>query len=258
MTEHARTDGPLADVIAEARRLLGAAAREQVTIRLLGGVAIALLAHDPIPERLRRSYGDIDLVARREDTPRTRALLERLGYTANRRFNNLHGARRLLYYDEANGRQLDVFVGAFRMCHELELAGRLELAPETLTPADLLLTKLQVVEINRKDLVDAITLLHACPVVERMRAGAAELDLERLSDVAGRDWGWYTTLTDNLGRIPSAVAETLDGADAALVLQRAETIHAALDQAPKSLAWKVRAGVGRRVRWYELPEEMEQ
>src|SRR5260370_36125273 len=134
----------------------------------------------------------MDWVAGREDTPRTRALLERLGYSANRRFNNLQRARRLLYYDEANGRQLDVFVGAFRMCHELELAGRLELAPETLTPADLLLSKLQVVEINRKDLVDAITLLHACPVVERMRAGAAELDLERLSDVAGRGWGRYT------------------------------------------------------------------
>src|SRR5260370_9507835 len=164
----------------------------------------------------------MDWVAGREDTPRTRALLERLGYSANRRFNNLQRARRLLYYDEANGRQLDVFVGAFRMCHELELAGRLELAPETLTPADLLLSKLQVVEINRKDLVDAITLLHACPVVERMRAGAAELDLERLSDVAGGGWGWVTTLTAQLGGSPPAGGEGRERRGAGLWAQPSE------------------------------------
>ncbi len=254
MSEHAPTNTPLADITAEARRLLEAADRERVTIRLLGGVAIALVARGRIPEPLRRTYGDIDLVTRREDAPRLRALLESLGYTANRRFNSLHGAHRLLYYDEANGRQLDVFVGAFKMCHELDLNGRLQLASETLTPADLLLTKLQIVEINRKDLLDAVTLLHACPVTERAQPGA--IDLERLAEVAGKDWGWYTTLTDNLARIPPVVAETLDGEDAARVLQRTEAIRAALERAPKSLGWKMRASIGRRVQWYELPEEV--
>jgi hypothetical protein len=254
MTEHAPVAAPLADVTAEAHRLLEAASREQVIIRLLGGVAIALLARGPIPEPLRRGYGDIDLVTKREDAPRLRVLLEGLGYTANRRFNSLHGARRLLYYDEANGRQLDVFVGTFKMCHEVDLGGRLRLVPQTLTPADLLLTKLQIVEINRKDLLDTITLLHECPLTEHAQPGA--IDLERLSDVAGKDWGWHTTLTDNLARIPPVVAGTLDGADAALVLRRVETIRLALERAPKSLGWRVRAGIGRRVPWYELPEEV--
>jgi len=254
MSEHTSTTTPLADITDEARRLLQAADREQVTIRLLGGVAIALLARGPIPEPLRRTYGDLDLVTRREDVPRLRTLLEGLGYTANRRFNSLHGAHRLLYYDETNCRQLDIFVGAFKMCHELDLNGRLQLAPETLTPADLLLTKLQIVEINRKDLLDAITLLHACPVTEKLQPGA--IDLVRLTEVASKDWGWYTTLADNLARIPPIVAETLEGADTALVTQRAETIRTALEQAPKSLRWKLRAGIGRRVQWYELPEEV--
>jgi hypothetical protein len=254
MTEHAPIDAPLADVTAEARRLLEAASREQVTIRLLGGVGIALLAHGPIPKPLRRTYADIDLVTKREDAPRLRTLLEKLGYTANRRFNSLHGAHRLLYYDETNGRQLDVFVGTFKMCHELDLGGRLQLASETLTPADLLLTKLQIIEINRKDLLDAITLLHQCPVTKRAQPGA--IDLERLTAVAGKDWGWYTTLTDNLARIPSVVAETLGGVDAVHITQRTEAMRAALEQAPKSLGWKMRAGIGRRVQWYELPEEV--
>ena len=254
MSEQTPSQAPLADIAAEARRLLEAASREQVTIRLIGGVAIALLAQGPIPEPLRRSYGDIDLVTRREDVPRLRALLEGLGYTANRRFNSLHGAHRLLYYDEVNARQLDIFVSAFKMCHELDLNGRLQLAPQTLAPADLLLTKLQIVEINRKDLLDAITLLHKCPVTEQAQPGA--IDLARLAEVAGKDWGWYTTLTDNLARIPPVVAETLEGTDAALIVQRVEAIRAALEQAPKSLGWKMRAGIGRRVQWYELPEEV--
>ena len=193
MSEPAPSAAPLADATAEARRLLEAASREQVTIRLLGGVAIALLAYRPIPEPLRRTYGDIDLVTKREDAPHLRVLLEKQGYTANRRFNSLHGAHRLLYYDETNGRQLDVFVGAFKMCHELDLNGRLQLAPETLTPADLLLTKLQIVEINRKDMLDAITLLHECSVTERMQPGTIDLgaidrgDGQRLGLVHHRD-----------------------------------------------------------------------
>ncbi len=254
MSEPAPSDAPLADVTAEARRLLEAASREQVTIRLLGGVAIAVLAYGPIPEPLQRTYGDIDLVTKREDIPRLRMLLERHGYAANRRFNSLHGAHRLLYYDETNSRQLDVFVGVFKMCHELDLNGRLQLTPETLTPADLLLTKLQIVEINRKDMLDAITLLHECSVTERIQPGT--IDLERLIEVTGKDWGWYTTVTDNLARIPTIAVETLDDADAALVVQRTEMIRAALEQAQKSLGWKVRAGIGRRVQWYELPEEV--
>src|SRR5262249_8749084 len=186
---------------------------------------------------------------------RLRAMLEGCGYAANRRFNRLHGAQRLLYYDEINTRQLDVFIGTFKMCHELDLSARLELAPETLTPSDLLLTKLQIVEINRKDLLDAITLLCVCPVTAEARPGA--IDLERLSAVTSRDWGWYTTLIDNLARIPPAAAETLGDA-AVRITERVATLRAALEQAPKSLGWKLRAGVGRRVPWYELPEEVGQ
>jgi hypothetical protein len=282
MTHDQDTSAPLPDVIAEARRILDAANREQVTIRLLGGVAIALLAGGTLPSSLRRTYGDIDVVISREHASSARALLERLGYVANRRFNNLHGAHRLLYYDEANTRQLDVFVGAFKMCHELDLGARLLLAPETLPPADLLLTKLQIVEINRKDLNDTILLLHTCAVSPSLTPSLtpgttpsltpgttpsltpgttpsttpAVIDLERITSVTSKDWGWHTTLADNLARIPPVVAETLAGTDAALVLERVEAIRAALEQAPKSLGWKMRAGIGRRMPWYELPEEV--
>jgi hypothetical protein len=246
--------GPLADVEAEAERILAAATVERVTVRLLGGVAIARHRHGPVPEALRRSYADIDLVVQRHHDRPLRMTLERLGYEPNRRFNSLHGDRRLLFYDHTNGRQLDVFVGQFQMCHTLELNDRLALDPATLCPTDLLLTKLQVQEITHKDLVDSVTLLHEHEIAPDDRGDT--LGLDRLVELTSREWGWYTTVSDNLARLVPAADELLDPDAAAVVADRIAGIAAAITSAPKSLRWRARARLGRRVPWYELPEEV--
>ena len=241
-------------VESEATRLLEAAGREGLPMRVLGGVAITILARQSLPKPLQRTYADIDLVIKREDGPRARSLFVALGYEADRSFNSLHGSRRLLFHDIANSRRLDVFVGVFKMCHELDLEGRLELVPLTLAPADLLLTKLQIVELNQKDLLDIVSLLHVCGVGDTARSDT--IDLPRLAVVTGGDWGWYTTVSDNLARVAPAAAELLVAGDAAVVAGRVDAIQQAIERAPKSLAWKVRARVGRRLQWYELPDEV--
>jgi len=109
--------------------------------------------------QLQRSYADIDIVIGRKDGRAAKTALLELGYLPNERFNALRGDRRMLFYDTVNGRQLDVFVGTFDMCHKLDLSDRLTLLPGTLSIADLFLTKLQSVEINTKDLVDVAQLL---------------------------------------------------------------------------------------------------
>ena len=234
--------------------MLDAAGREGLPLRVLGGVAIAILARQSLPQPLQRTYADIDLVIKHADGPRARSLLVTLGYEADRSFNSLHGSRRLLFYDLANSRRLDVFVGVFKMCHELELESRLELVPLTLAPSDLLLTKLQIVELNQKDLIDIVSLLHLCGVGDQARPDT--IDLPRLTFVTSGDWGWYTTVSDNLGRVASAAAELLIADEAAVVAGRVEAIRQAIERAPKSLAWKLRARVGRRLQWYELPDEV--
>lgn len=245
---------PLADVEREALHVVEAARVEGFPVRILGGVAIGILARRPLPERLRRAYADIDLAVGRADGGRARTVLTALGYEADRGFNSLHGSRRLLFYDTANGRRMDVFVGVFKMCHELELTGRLELVQNTLSPADLLLTKLQIVELNQKDLIDVVTLLHACALGDRPRIDT--IDLPRVELVTGADWGWYTTVIDNLERVSRGAVELLTEDEAAVVQSRVQEIRQAIELAPKSLSWKVRARVGRRMQWYELPEEI--
>ncbi len=247
---------PLPGVEREAMYVVDAARAEGFPVRILGGVAIGILARKQLPEPLRRSYADIDLVVRRGDGARARSLLTALGYEADRGFNSVHGSTRLLFYDLANSRRLDVFVGVFKMCHELELGDRLELVPNTLSPADLLLTKLQIVELNPKDLLDVMSLLHVCAIGDRPQADT--IDLPRLEHVTGGDWGWHTTVVDNLDRVSTAAPELLAEDDAAIVRSRAQTIRQAIELAPKSLGWKVRARVGRRMQWYELPEEVAQ
>jgi len=236
---------PLVDVEREALEVVEAARGQGFPVRILGGVAIGILARRPIPERLRRSYADIDLAVGRADGGKARTLLTALGYEADRGFNGLHGSRRLLFYDTVNGRRMDVFVGVFKMCHELDLNDRLEVVPNTLSPADLLLTKLQIVELNQKDLIDVVTLLHACEIGDQPRGDT--IDLPRLEFVTGGDWGWHTTIMDNLERVSGGAAELLAEDDAAVVRHHVQEIRETIRLAPKSLGWKVRARVGRQI-----------
>jgi hypothetical protein len=250
--------GPLADVLPEARRIVDAAAEQRLAARVLGGAGVALHDHLPVPDSLVRTYGDIDIVVPAKSARATGATLTALGYLPNERFNALHGARRMLFYDNANGRQLDVFVGTFHMCHELDLGKRLGEHPSALDAADLLLTKLQIAEINRKDVVDAVRLLLTHEVAEVSRDGLADvLSVKRLREVTSTDWGWFTTFTDNLAHVRAATPELLTDGPAGLVLSRIDGVSAALAEAPKSMRWRARSVVGRKTPWYELPEEVD-
>jgi hypothetical protein len=246
---------PLADPMAEARRLHAGAEPAGITARLLGGVAVALSAPAPLPDVLRRPYKDLDYVVPRADARRWRDFLEASGYEADVRFNALHGSQRLLHYDLQNNRQVDTFVSTFAMCHTIELEDRLPAGSLTLAPADILLTKLQIFEVNDKDLVDSIALLLSHRLVSGPEPG---INRERLVKILGSDWGWFTTVSDNLGKVAARLPAIGLEADAQqTVRERLAALQELLAAAPKSLKWRARAKVGRRVPWYDLPEEVD-
>ncbi|MBI2237176.1 MAG: hypothetical protein HYU54_01440, partial [Actinobacteria bacterium] len=62
----------------------------------------------------------------------------------------------------------------------------------------------------------------------------------------------------NLATMESAWAGAAPGPgpDLAVARERAAGLRRALEGAPKSLRWKVRARVGERVSWYQEPEEV--
>jgi hypothetical protein len=245
-----------ADIIREADQVLTLAGDAGVEVRLLGGLGIAQVCPSVATHpALRRTYADVDLVARQEDRGRLTDVLERSGYAGEKEFNGLHGSGRLLFFDDERGRQIDVFLGVFRMCHTIDLRDRLLPGYRTLPLADLVLTKLQIVELNEKDARDVLAIFLDHDLRDREAPDAIET--RRLTDLCSRDWGLYTTITDNAAKLDDAARGCLEPAEAALVAERVQRLLDTLEQAPKSLRWKTRSRIGRRVAWYELPEEVQ-
>ncbi|MCS7050068.1 MAG: hypothetical protein NZL87_00470 [Thermomicrobium sp.] len=243
---------PLADIRDEVRRILEAAAEREVTLRVLGGVAVYLHSPSATHRALQRSYRDADFVGLSAQKRGIEALFVDLGYQADREFNTLHGHQRLFFWDPNHERQVDVFLDQLRMCHTLDLRQRLALDRETLPLADLLLTKLQIWEANEKDLVDIVALLHDHP----LGYGDEEtIDLRRIIDILANDWGWYRTAKENVERVRMLILER-ELSEEFVSLRRLEELWRAVEEAPKSRSWKLRAVVGERKRWYELPEEV--
>lgn len=242
---------PLEDPIEESHRVAEAAKKRKVGLKLLGGAGVH--AHSPSAHKapLKRKYGDLDYAIAKKDRKAVMELFKELGYEANERFNLMNGDRRLYFYDAEHGRQVDVFIDVFRMSHEIDLRGRLEHEHPAVRPSDLLVSKLQIYEVNRKDLVDiaALMLDHA------IETGDAEDAIEAayIARLAAGDWGFYRTLQVNIERL-RALLEELE-IDRELVQARLDELWAVIESAPKPLKWRLRAQVGDRVRWYELPEE---
>lgn len=244
------------DVLVEARLLVAEARERGLPVRLLGGTAIQLRGRGRLPPALARAPDDIDLLGPRGVQPEVTALLTERGYVADEAFNRLEGSRRLLFRDARHDRQVDVFVGGFEMCHALPLCERLELEEMTLPLAELALTKLQIVELNDKDCRDLYALLAAHDVG---REDGPCVNVARIAGLCAEDWGLWRTCTLNLGRLREGLASApLDPPLATLIRARVDALERAIETAPKSRRWRLRAKVGDRLRWYEVPDEIEE
>ena len=248
------TAGPRDDIQTEAERLAAAAVRAGLGLRLMGGLAIWLASPSARRPPYERPYRDIDFAAASRDQRTITPFLVEQGYVPERLFNALHGAQRLNFAHPDGRWTIDVVIDELAMSHRLDLRGRLDASGPTLDLADLLLTKLQVFEINRKDLGDIACLLADHRLADGPVADA--IDRQRVLAVTSADWGWCHTLERNLARVEEqARAEPPTGAplDAA---GQAASLLGAIRAAPKSLGWRARARLGERVRWYETPEEV--
>jgi hypothetical protein len=175
-----------------------------------------------------------------------------LGYSADREFNTLHGHRRLYFLDETNDRQADVFVDEANLCHRIDLRERLDRVSLTLPLAELAVLKLQVVETNEKDYLDLCALF----ADHDLTTDESGINVTYISGLAASDWGLWRTLGMVADRCERFALELPDFKAAGVVAERLRRLREELDRVPKTRRWKLRARVGERKRWYELPEEI--
>ncbi len=239
-----------ADIREEAARLGGLIVSAAIPARLMGGLAVWLSSPSVRGGPFARSYADMDYVVAAKGTAQLKALLLAQGYLPDQFFNALHGATRLYFQAPAERWSIDVVVDELAMSHKLDLRGRLTGAELTIGLADLLLTKLQVWEINRKDLGDALCLLADHSLDQ------AGIDPKRVAAVLGADWGFCHTVERNLESVSELWSKEHLADTAFDVASQVSALKAIIERAPKSLAWRARARVGERVRWYETPEEV--
>lgn len=258
--------GTAHDPLVEALRLVKGGHEAGLGLKLLGGLAVRALCAD-YPPRLRRDQ-DIDLACLSKGRKDVVAYLESAGCEPDRRFNNLNGDRQM-YFTAPSGRAVDVMVDRLAMCHTIDFRPSFGRLPETLDVVDLLLSKLQIVELNPKDARDIFHLLcRFCLSGEEPPGGylvppgpdpQPTIDRDRFEKVLGGDWGWWRTVTGNLEKLPSLLTERDDylppSPHVDAVANARRLLEVAKD-APKTMQWRMRAKVGDRMRWYELPEEV--
>ncbi len=242
-------------LMAQAQRLLEEADRRGAPLRLLGGMGVALLLGQRMDPRFAREIEDLDFITTRRGAREVERLIAEQGWAPQTRFNALHGHRRLLFHDPGADRKVDVFVERFEMCHTLPLTERMQVQVQTLPAAELAMSKLQIVTLNAKDMGDLYALLDALPVAEHDEDA---INAARIAQLTGADWGLHHTFELNLARLMEGVGSLgLAPESAARIAQRIEALQQALERAEKSRAWRLRARVGERKRWYEEPEEVE-
>jgi hypothetical protein len=235
----------------EAERLLRAADADGVTLRVLGALAFKRrcprYAH--LQDMLGRTYTDIDFGGYGRQVKEIRALLCREGYVEDEMIYVESQGSRLVFDHPQTHLHLDVFLDKLEFCHTISWDGRLEVDRYTIPLAEMLMQKMQIVEINEKDIIDTIMLLLEHAVGEE---DGETINVGLVASVCARDWGWWRTLTMNLGKVKQMAAAypQLGKPEKTRVAEQVDAILARIDAEPKSLAWKIRSRVGDRKKWY--------
>lgn len=248
---------PLRD---EALEIIAAAGEADIGLRVVGGFGVRLhcAAAAETLERIGRVAKDIDFVVPKEGRKALRRLLEDRGYLVDRDLLVAMEGRRYSFSHPTTEIELDVFVERLEFNHTIEVRSRLDRHPVTISLEDLLMQKLQIVQLTGNDLVDISVLLATHPVGAEARS-TEEFSSDYIAGLLAKDWGFHHTATRNLERIASGTDTGVDLGSGLnrIVMDRSEQLLHAVRQSSKTMGWRFRAKVGERVQWWEDVDERE-
>jgi hypothetical protein len=238
-------------LISKAKSIIKIAAKEGVILRLIGGLAIR--NHCEIIYFCDRPYGDIDFVGLKGQENKIRAVFEALGWQEDRTVAQQSYGARLLFYKSTPENHIDIFLDTFDMDHKLNLRDRLELEEYTVTVSDLLITKLQIVKINEKDVRDIITMVKDLPLSDEDKSG--QINVTYLAQLCSKDWGLYQDVLSNVDKCLYLIQYyKLSPTEKEKVVLAFKQIRERVVNMSKSLKWKFRAILGKRIAWHKTVE----
>jgi hypothetical protein len=241
-------------LLQKALQIIQEGSRRGILVRLLGGLAIYYHCPHSRESFFARTYGDIDLFGLSSQRRLINEVMEDLGYKPYKEFNAIHGERRLMYYDEHSNVRVDYLLDFFEMCHKIDIRNRLEEDEITIPLADLLLTKLQVIELTEKDVKDVVVLFIDHELGDSDEAD--KINAKYIAKLCSDDWGLYKTVNMTLDKVVDWINQSiLDMEIKENILSKINRLRTIIDAEPKSLKWRMRAKIGEKIRWYEIPEE---
>jgi hypothetical protein len=239
----------------EARRLTVEGQKQGVILRVMGPIALHFYFPEYVDlyrrmERLgERVFTDIDYASYGKCRGKIVQFFQSQDYEIEKRAAMLSGNTRHIYFG-GKVPMVDVFFDKLDYNHPIEYKNRLEINPYCVSLTDLLLQKLQIVEINDKDLKDGMLLLLAAKVGEDEQG---MINLKYLGKIMSDDWGFYHTATINLDKIKQHMqgVPVLTEENRKFIAAQADLLLDYLEKAPKSGNWKRRAQVGTKKLWYK-------
>lgn len=258
------------ELVREATAIVEEAQSQDVCLRFIGALAVYVhTLDDPDTLSVFKSAGrlgegkamftDLDLILYNKQRKDAIKLLEKRGFKPDNMANWMFGGRRLIYYHPQNKYHVDLFLDKLEFSHDVEFgekpgSGRLELDYPTITLEDIVLEKLQIHQINRKDVIDLVVLFLGHDLGEH--ASKNVIDGGYISKTLADDWGFWYDATRNL-ESSSALAHELTSANSGItteqsgtITDRVLTLRKMIDDTPKTKAWEKRAKIGTTKPWY--------
>ncbi len=241
----------------ELKRILKASDEAGLVLRVIGSLGFQM--HCPkygyLQQAMGRAYTDIDFAGYSKQTKAVQDLMAKLGYTDNHEVFIVSGGERSIFDRSEIGLHIDVFWEKLDFCHIIRWAGRLEVDSPSIPLAELLLEKMQIVQINEKDVVDTIMLLLEHPLGDNDNE---TINIKRIAELCAADWGLWRTTTMNLNKVRQLAQgyDVLTPEQKTMVESQVNSALARIEAEPKALAWRLRARVGDRVKWYKDVDEV--
>ena len=263
------------EFLKESIGIIEKAQQKNIIIRILGALAVYIQSENcPRCRELHKSLGrleggavftDLDVMAYKKQRKDVKKFFEKdLGYIADRYVNTLFGGKRYIYYHPKNYFYVDIFFSKLEFSHDVDFGekpgkGRLELDYPTITLADIVLEKLQIHEINKKDIIDLIVLFLGHELSENEEKG--KVNAKYIAKILADDWGFWYDATNNLGKVKYFADKfknegKLMDEESQTVISRVDKLLEYIDKEPKTKNWIKRSKIGTKKPWYRVVEEV--